>query len=63
VGRLQKTLRLQGFASFKQFYDYLLEDKSGAALDALINQISTNHTFFTERPHILLISARLYCRN
>ena len=46
VGRLQKTLRLQGFDSFKQFYEYLLEDKSGSALDALINQISTNHTFF-----------------
>ena len=46
VGRLQKTLRLLGLTSFKQFYDYLMEDTSGAALDALVNQISTNHTFF-----------------
>ena len=43
VGRLQKTLRLLGLTSFKQFYDYLMEDTSGAALDALVNQISTNH--------------------
>jgi chemotaxis protein methyltransferase CheR len=46
VGRLQKTLRQLGFVSFMQFYEYLIQDKSGAALDALINQISTNHTFF-----------------
>lgn len=46
VGRLQKTLRLLGLGSFQQFYDYLMADTSGAALDALVNQISTNHTFF-----------------
>lgn len=46
VGRLQKTLRLLGHKSFRQFYDYLIDDTSGAALDALVNQISTNHTFF-----------------
>ena len=46
VGRLQKTLRLLGFDSFMRFYEYLVQDKSGSALDALINQISTNHTFF-----------------
>jgi chemotaxis protein methyltransferase CheR len=46
VGRLQKTLRQLGFDSFMQFYEYLIRDTSGAALDALINQISTNHTFF-----------------
>jgi chemotaxis protein methyltransferase CheR len=46
VGRLQKTLRQLGLDSFMQFYDHLMQDKSGSALDALINQISTNHTFF-----------------
>lgn len=46
VGRLQKTLRLLGFSSFGQFYEYLMQDTSGTALDALVNQISTNHTFF-----------------
>jgi len=46
VGRLQKTLRQLGFASFMQFYEYLVQDTSGSALDSLINQISTNHTFF-----------------
>ncbi len=46
VGRLQKTLRQLRFDSFMQFYEHLVQDKSGSALDALINQISTNHTFF-----------------
>jgi chemotaxis protein methyltransferase CheR len=46
VGRLQKTLRLLGFSSFGQFYEHVVNDASGAALDALVNQISTNHTFF-----------------
>jgi len=46
VGRLQKTLRQLKFNSFMQFYEHLMQDKSGSALDALINQISTNHTFF-----------------
>jgi len=46
VGRLQKTLRLLRFDSFMEFYEHLMRDTSGSALDALINQISTNHTFF-----------------
>lgn len=56
VGRLQKTLRLLGLTSFQQFYDYLLADTSGAALDALVNQISTNHTFFyRESSHFVFL--------
>jgi chemotaxis protein methyltransferase CheR len=46
VGRLQKTLRQLKFDSFMQFYEHLEQDNSGSALNALINQISTNHTFF-----------------
>ena len=46
VGRLQKTLRQLKFDSFMQFYEHLGQDNSGSALNALINQISTNHTFF-----------------
>lgn len=46
VGRLQKTIRSMGIATFKQYYEYLVADKSGKALDSLINRISTNHTFF-----------------
>jgi len=46
VGRLQKLIRSLSFDSFKQYYDYLIADKTGRALDQLVNKISTNHTFF-----------------
>lgn len=46
VSRLQKTIRLLGMNSFKQYYDYLMADRTGKALETLINRISTNHTFF-----------------
>jgi len=46
VGRLQKTIRSMGFDTFRQYYDYLVADTTGQALDNLINRISTNHTFF-----------------
>lgn len=46
VSRLQKLLRSHGFLSFKQYYDYLRTDDTGQALNALINRVSTNHTFF-----------------
>jgi len=46
VGRLQKLVRNLGFQSFKQYYDYLLVDGTGQALDLLVNRISTNYTYF-----------------
>jgi chemotaxis protein methyltransferase CheR len=46
VGRLGKLLRSGGFKDFKAYYDYLLADATGSALDSLINRISTNYTFF-----------------
>ncbi|HQH29099.1 MAG TPA: CheR family methyltransferase, partial [Oligoflexia bacterium] len=46
VGRLQKVIRNRGFSSFSDYYRFLIEDSSGAALDELATRISTNHTFF-----------------
>lgn len=46
AGRLFKIIRQNGFTNFKQYYDYIISDKSGKALNTLINRISTNHTFF-----------------
>lgn len=46
VGRLQKLIRTMSFDSFKQYYDYLVADTTGKALDQMVNRISTNHTFF-----------------
>ena len=46
VGRLQKILRTRGFASFHDYYLYLVEDSTNQAIGELANQITTNHTFF-----------------
>jgi chemotaxis protein methyltransferase CheR len=46
MGRLQKILRAKSFANFRQYYDYVITDKTGYALGELANNISTNHTFF-----------------
>lgn len=52
VGRLQKVIRASGFATFKEYYDHLLNDKSEKGLSELIDRISTNHTFFNrEKEH------------
>jgi chemotaxis protein methyltransferase CheR len=52
VGRLNKVLKQYGFRSFQEYYDYVLQDNSGAALTTLIDRISTNHTFFNrEKDH------------
>lgn len=52
VGRLQKLLRNEGFNSFKEYYESLVADRSGVALDKLVNRISTNYTYFNrEQAH------------
>jgi chemotaxis protein methyltransferase CheR len=57
VGRLQKILRQSGHASFKSYYEALLEDKTEQALSLLVDRISTNHTyFFREKSHFEFFS-------
>ncbi len=52
VGRLQKVLRQRKFATFRDYYDWLVKDQTGEGLDELANRISTNHTFFyREKAH------------
>lgn len=52
IGRLQKELHLGGFNSFKEYYNYVLKEKTGRALQTLADKISTNHTyFFREKEH------------
>ncbi|MEZ4766758.1 MAG: protein-glutamate O-methyltransferase CheR [Calditrichia bacterium] len=46
VGRLSKILRSHQYQSFEQFYQYVINDRSGKALSLLIDHISTNHTYF-----------------
>lgn len=52
VGRLQKLLRISGFQNFKEYYDYLIKNKSTENLIELVNRISTNYSFFyREKAH------------
>ena len=46
TSRLQAMLQSQGFASFADYYRYLLEDRTNQGLDELINRISTNFSYF-----------------
>jgi len=46
VGRLQKILKAAKLTSFEDYYNALLSDRSGEYLDQLINNISTNFSFF-----------------
>ncbi len=52
VGRLQKDLQVNGFTSFKQYYENLLNSPTQEAFSNLINRISTNYSFFyREKAH------------
>lgn len=52
AARLQKILLSGGFDSFQEYYDHVIRDASGRALLNLVDQISTNHTyFFREKDH------------
>lgn len=45
-GRLQKTLIKLNFKNFSDYYDFLIEDKTGKHLSDLVDSLTTNHTFF-----------------
>jgi len=52
VGRLQKVLRKRQLSSIDEYCNFLINEKSGEALEELANQISTNHTYFyREKDH------------
>lgn len=46
TGRLHQIMLGKNFSSFTEYYDYLVNDKSGEAITAFLNRITTNHTFF-----------------
>lgn len=48
--RLQSILNEHGFTSFSQYFDYVLSDKTGQAAIAMMNRITTNHTYFMREP-------------
>ena len=46
IERLQKILRIGGFANFKQYFDYIISEPTGEAILTFIDKVSTHHTFF-----------------
>jgi chemotaxis protein methyltransferase CheR len=46
VSRLQNVLLQKSFGSFSDYYKYIVADKTGEATTALVDKITTNHTFF-----------------
>ncbi len=60
VGRLSKRIRALGLNSFKEYYDYVVNDKTGNELVKLIDAISTNVTqFFREADHFDFLRDKL----
>jgi chemotaxis protein methyltransferase CheR len=52
VSRLGKILVKKGFKNFSEYYDYVISDKTGKEKLALVNAITTNHTYFMrEKEH------------
>jgi chemotaxis protein methyltransferase CheR len=48
--RLGKKIRELNFRSFQEYYRSVLEDRTGEALTALIDALTTNHTSFFREP-------------
>lgn len=46
IGRLHTVLSENNFDNFSQYYKYLISDKTGNAVNILVNKITTNHTYF-----------------
>lgn len=48
--RLRPVMIEKGFDNIKQYYDYLVSDKTGEASVIFIDRMTTNHTFFMREP-------------
>jgi len=46
MGRLFNVLTQNNFKNFSEYYNYIVSDKTGKAVEVLIDKITTNHTFF-----------------
>jgi chemotaxis protein methyltransferase CheR len=58
--RLGKLLRGGGFRSFDAYYHHVVADQSGAALAAMIDCLTTNHTSFLREPeHFRVLTERI----
>jgi chemotaxis protein methyltransferase CheR len=48
--RLGKKLRELGMKSFQQYYDHVRADLTGAAMETMVDALTTNHTSFFREP-------------
>ncbi len=56
--RLGKRLRATGIDSFKEYYEFVIHDRSGDELVHLIDNVSTNFTsFFRENSHFEILKS------
>jgi chemotaxis protein methyltransferase CheR len=59
-GRLHSLVRQNGYASFEEYYDAVMNDESGTELLQLVDRISTNHSyFFREADHFDVLTQRI----
>lgn len=58
--RFQKIVRRLAVKSYSEYYDYIINDKTGAAFTEMIDAISTNHTFFfREKDHFSFLQKQV----
>ncbi len=58
--RLRKLVRANGYRSFQDYFRHIVEDRTGTALAAMIDALTTNHTSFMREPdHFDFLRQRL----
>jgi chemotaxis protein methyltransferase CheR len=56
MARIGKVMRKQNLASFSDYYEYVVADRTGTALAEMIDALTTNFTsFFRENAHFELL--------
>jgi chemotaxis protein methyltransferase CheR len=61
AARLGKKLRELGMKTFKQYYEFVVSDKTGDAMTAMVDSLTTNHTsFFREPRHFDFLRDTIY---
>jgi chemotaxis protein methyltransferase CheR len=54
--RLRKKVHARGLRTFQEYYDYVLGDPTGSAIEEMIDALTTNYTsFFREQVHFDLL--------
>jgi len=60
-GRLHKLIRNEGYKSFEEYYNAVVNDKTGKNLLMMVDRLSTNHSFFfRESEHFDYLSNTIF---